>query len=289
MENKGFSLALVVGIGILLGVIIISVQQEGALLNELLSRQAIMLSSQKRIESKMLDGQNISSKTEIEFLSRQITVLLDKQKGLETRLAQLESRPAPAVQRMEPPQPAVAQQGPDPTKPQNIPVDHSYVFGKKDAPVTIVEFVDFQCPFCARFHTPMAEAVVAYPDKAKYVIKHFPLSFHQQAKPAAKAALAAGEQGKFFEMAQVLLQNGMSLTDETFEKSAKDIGLNVKKFMKDYKERDSEWEALIEKDITLGGNVGVRGTPTFFINGKITQTRDVGGWKRDIEAEANMK
>ena len=80
----------------------------------------------------------------------------------------------------------------------------------------------------------MIEAIKADPGKANYMIKNYPLAFHPQAKPAAKAALAAGEQGKYAEMANALLENNQNLGEELFKKLAKDLGLNVDKFWKDY-------------------------------------------------------
>ena len=164
-----------------------------------------------------------------------------------------------------------------------IPVGSSAVKGKKDAPVTIVEFVDFECPYCARFHPPMVEAAKAYPGKVNYIIKNFPLNFHKNAMSSAKAAFAAGEQGKYSEMADALLLNGKSLSEEKYEELAKSLGLDVDKFLKDYKEKDAQWEDYIKKDMALGAKVGVRGTPSFYINGKKTRARDTVSFKKEID------
>jgi len=119
------------------------------------------------------------------------------------------------------------------------------------------------------------------------LLRIFPLSFHPNAKPASKAALAAGEQGKYREMVKGLLDNGRSLNPETFKKLAKDIGLNVSKFEADLKNNDAKYEKIIQNDIQLAGQVGVRGTPTFFINGKLTNARDFATFKAEIDKILN--
>src|SRR5262249_8209085 len=125
--------------------------------------------------------------------------------AIENKLNTLQARPAvPSM-----PQPPAE----DFNKVYTIDIGQSPIDGKKDAPVTIVEFSDFQCPFCARFWPPVKDVLKAYPDKVKLVIKNFPLSFHPNARPAAKLALAANEQGKYYEMVDLLLQNGGDVSE----------------------------------------------------------------------------
>ena len=164
-----------------------------------------------------------------------------------------------------------------------IAVGESPVLGKKNAPVTIVEFSDFQCPFCARFHPPVNEVLKAYPDKVRLVIKNFPLGFHPNARPAAKLALAANAQGKYFETVDLLLQNGGAVTDDKIKEYAQKLGLNYKKLMDDYKNKNAQWEKLVSDDLALGGQVEVRGTPTFFINGRKTSARDFNSYKAEVD------
>ena len=114
-------------------------------------------------------------------------------------------------------------------------------------------------------------------------MKHFPLGFHKQAMPAGKASLAAGEQGKYWEMAEMILQNSRGLTPEKFEGFAKEIGLKVKQFKKDLEEKDAEYTKIIKGDMALGRKIGVRGTPTFFINGRKTRARNLDGYKQEID------
>jgi len=281
MEKRIFTLAFVVILGVALGVGIVSHQAKDPFLRKLMEQQSEILNTQK-IMIERLEPNQIAVQPQGD--ATQITQILQRQQILEQRIATMESKLQVLQQAQAAPQPIP--QGPPPedyTTVHEMPVAHSPVIGNKKAPVTIVEFVDFQCPFCARFHTPVVEAAAAYPGKVNYIIKNFPLSFHSQAKPAAKAAFAAGEQGKYSEMADVLLENGNNLSEETFEKLAKDLGLNVKKFLADYKEKDAQWERYIQEDTALGSRVGVRGTPTFYINGRKTNARDLNAWKREID------
>ncbi|MBF0122565.1 MAG: thioredoxin domain-containing protein [Candidatus Omnitrophica bacterium] len=170
-----------------------------------------------------------------------------------------------------------------------IPVGKSAVFGKADAPVTIVVFNDFECPFCGRFYPAALEAAKAYPDKVKLVVKHFPLSFHQAARPAAKAALAAGVQGKFYEMTDLLFQNTKELTEDKFKALAGQLKLNVAQFMKDYKGRDDEWEERIDEDMELAQKVGVQGTPSYYLNGRAVRPGSPDDWKTMISGILNAK
>jgi len=182
--------------------------------------------------------------------------------------------------------PTAAQRRPQPdlNKVYKIDIGDSPIRGKKDAKITIVEYSEVQCPYSQRFHPIVLEVFKAFPKDVKLVFKHFPLGFHNNAKPAAKAILAAGEQGKYWEMLDLLFENGKNLSDEKYSEFAKQLGLNVSKFNKDLKEKDSKWEEIIKKDMDLARKVNVRGTPTFFINGKLTRSRDLGSFKAEIDA-----
>jgi len=280
MEKKIFTLILVVIIGVLVGVGIVSKQGRESLLHDVLERQNVMLQAQKNLETNISSGKGTG-----------VATLLQKHNEMEIRIAALEEKITKLQGR-------IGQKGSDGNVGQgppsedfstvyNIAVDHSYVRGNKNAPVTIVEFVDFQCPFCARFHLPVIEVLKAYPKQVNYILKNFPLDFHPQARPAAKAAFAAGKQGKYWEMVDALLENGSNLSEAKYNELAKNLGLNVKKFLADYKNKDGQWESYIQKDITLASQVNVRGTPTFYINGKKTNARDVNSFKREIDQILN--
>jgi protein-disulfide isomerase len=139
-------------------------------------------------------------------------------------------------------------------------------FGPKDAKVTIVEFSDFQCPYC----TKAADAVKAikdkYGDKVRFVFRQFPLDFHQQAHGASQAALAAHAQGKFWPYHDLLFANQSALQPADLEKYAKQVGLNMAAFKKAMQEKT--FTKPVDADLELGKEVSVQGTPTMFLNGE---------------------
>ncbi len=225
-------------------------------------------------------------------IRHQLDLVLENQQEIRIRLQSLEEKHGGLAETFnklsklsrQPPAPAPRRPQEDPDRVYDIDIAGSPVQGPKDAPVTIVEFSDLQCPFSQRFHAVIPEVLAAYPKEVKYVLKHFPLRMHAMAKPAAKATLAAGEQGKYWEMAELLFQQGRNLAQADFDELARQIGLDVKKFKKDMEQKDAEYEKLIEADMALGRSVNVRGTPTFYLNGKKTRARDLPSYKREIDA-----
>jgi protein-disulfide isomerase len=150
----------------------------------------------------------------------------------------------------------------------DIPDEDSPVFGNtKNPKLTIVEFTEFQCPYCSRIAPVMKELNEKYPDKIKFVYKHFPLSFHSNARSAAASSIAAHKQGKFWEYRYALAPHSRELGDSIYVEVAKQVGLNIEQFKKDMV-LDSAMNARIDKDFQLGTEVGVQGTPNFYINGK---------------------
>jgi protein-disulfide isomerase len=138
--------------------------------------------------------------------------------------------------------------------------------GSENAPVTIVEYTDFQCPFCARASLTIARVVAAYPGKVRWVLKHYPLPFHADAPLAHRAALAADSQGKFWEMHDTLFANQRALKRDDLIGYAKRLGLDPTQFTADL---DSDrFDATLRRDGAEGAKLGVDGTPTFFVNGK---------------------
>jgi protein-disulfide isomerase len=176
----------------------------------------------------------------------------------------------------------------DPNKVYEIPIGKSAVRGPKDAPVTITMFSDFQCPFCAQSAPIVDEVLKAYPNDVNFVMKQFPLrSIHPNADPAARAAIAAGRQGKFWEMHDELYKNGRNLTPETIKGIGEKIGLDMKKFEADQNSDDVKKQ--VEEELALGAKTDVRGTPSFFVNGKLAQNRSVEGFKTQVDAELKAK
>ncbi len=169
----------------------------------------------------------------------------------------------------------------DVNKVHNIPIGNSPVKGGKNASVAIVEFSDFQCTYCSKLQPTLKEVLKAYPMDVKLVFKDFPLPFHQQAQNAAKAAHAAGEQGKYWEMHDIIFENYNALSEEKFREFALKIGLDMKKFAADYS--SNKYDRQIQEDRQLAANIGVRGTPTLFINGKMMQGRSFEDFKSIID------
>ncbi|HIH11582.1 TPA: DsbA family protein [Candidatus Woesearchaeota archaeon] len=166
-------------------------------------------------------------------------------------------------------QPSVApeQQAPSVVK---LDIGDDAVLGKKDAPVTIVEFSDYQCPFCGRFfEQTLPELKKNYVDtgKVKIVFKDFPLSFHPEAEPAAIAANCAGEQGKYYPFHDKVFANQESISADNYKKWARELGLNMANFEKCL--QDPKQKEEIRKDLQEGTAAGVQGTPAFFVNGKL--------------------
>jgi protein-disulfide isomerase len=146
-----------------------------------------------------------------------------------------------------------------------IPVDDSPIRGSADALVTLVEFSDYQCPYCRQAHATVQQAERKYAGKIRVVMKQFPLSFHPQARPAALAAMAAGLQGKYWQMHDKLFASPQ-LDPNTLEGYARELGLDVERWKRD--QADPKLAAVIARDTELGGNIGVGGTPAFFVNGR---------------------
>ncbi len=133
------------------------------------------------------------------------------------------------------------------------------------APVTLVEFSDFECPFCGQAHPILQRVLRRFEGRVRMVFKHYPLPAHEHAVPAAKAAIAAGRQGRFWEMHDILFEHQDALTPADLESYAARIGLDLDRFRADM--QSEETSALIERNRAEGQEVGVRGTPSIYING----------------------
>ncbi len=169
-----------------------------------------------------------------------------------------------------------------------IPVeDDDPTYGnREEALVTLVVFSDFECPFCQKGAKVMKELQTHYGKKdVRMVFKHLPLPFHKQAKPAARAAIAAHNQGQFWDMHDQLFYDREALKaggSEYFISLANKIELDVKTFEKDFASKDTE--SKLEKDMELAKEVGARGTPNFFINGiQVVGARPADDFKSVID------
>jgi protein-disulfide isomerase len=158
-----------------------------------------------------------------------------------------------------------------------VDVGNSIYKGPENAPVTIINFSDFQCPFSKRSVDLFEKLLKDFDGKIRYVFKNYPLPFHRMGKPASLAAIAAGKQGKFWEYHDILFGNMKDISDENLLKWAEETGLDLEKFKSD---RNSiEISNILNYETSQGGKFGVRGTPTIFINGR----RIVGANNQIIE------
>lgn len=137
-------------------------------------------------------------------------------------------------------------------------------FGPPDAKVVIVEFTDFECPFCAQAAETVNRLKKEYASKVRFVLRQFPLPFHRSAKPAARAALAAHDQGKFWQYHDLLFANQHSLDTDAFAQHAAKVGLAKQAF--ESAVAGASTAQRVEHDIELGTRVHVQGTPTMFVN-----------------------
>jgi protein-disulfide isomerase len=157
------------------------------------------------------------------------------------------------------------------------------VFGAANAKVTVVEFSDFECPYCSRAANVATGIKKKYPEDVRFVFRQYPLSFHKNAHLASQAALAAGAQGKFWEYHDVLFQNQKQLDRASLEKYAADLELDMAKFKKALD--DGTYKDAVDADIALGNMVAVSGTPTMFVNGQRAKNpTDLNSVSAEIDA-----
>lgn len=149
-----------------------------------------------------------------------------------------------------------------------LTIQPGQVRGPKDAKVTIFAFEDFQCPFCAKADVNLKAALTQVDDSVRVVFKHLPLAFHKHARPAARAAIAAREQGKFWQMHDLLFaRQGDLANDGIYVELAESLDLDVKKFKADM--ADDKYDTQIANDMAQAQELGFRGTPTFVIDGTV--------------------
>lgn len=163
-------------------------------------------------------------------------------------------------------------------------IGNGYSKGPDNAKVTIVEFSDFQCPACKQMSKVMDDIVNNYPNDVRLVYRNFPLSYHQYATKAAQAAEAAGLQGKYWEMHDLLFDNQNKLSDNIFIDLANQLGLDINKFNQDF--TSTEINDKIKADLDQGQNtLQIGGTPTFYINNvEYTGQYSVLGFKNKIDS-----
>src|SRR5262245_61703528 len=164
---------------------------------------------------------------------------------------------------------------------EKVSVVGSQARGPAAAPIELIEFSDFQCPFCLRAYPTVNQVLTTYGDKIRFVYRHYPLPSHPNARPAAEASECAAEQGQFWPYYEKLFADQTKLTDPQLKQAASTLGMDMNRFnacvdSRKYKDR-------VEHDIKDGNAVGVSGTPAFFINGRmISGAQPFDAFKRII-------
>lgn len=149
----------------------------------------------------------------------------------------------------------------------DVPVDDDPSLGPEQAPITLIEFSDYECPYCRKWYTEVFSQLMAtYPDKVRFVFRDFPLSsIHANAAPAANAANCAGEQGNYWDFHNKLFDMELGLSKDAYLQYASQLGLDEKAFQECVE--SERYKEEVQADFDYAANLGVRSTPTFFING----------------------
>lgn len=172
----------------------------------------------------------------------------------------------------------------DPAMVKNVPIDGSPTKGPESAPVTLVEFADFQCPHCGEFAPVLDKLLEAHKNDVRFVYKLYVLGKFPQSELAARAAFAAGKQGKFWEMHHLIFANQTRLSQQDLDAMATQLGLDVSRLHADMQSQEAT--DRLAKDKKLGEDLKIEGTPTIYINGRQFDPRaDLNEW---IETEVQM-
>ena len=171
---------------------------------------------------------------------------------------------------------------------QHVSAANSPSKGSISAPIEIIEFSDFQCPYCLRADPTVRQVLDTYGNRIRFVYRHYPLPNHPFARPAAEAAACAGEQGKFWPYHDLLFANPSKLSDADLKQHAAGLGLNAAQFNGCVDTH--KLKAEIDADLKAGENAGVNGTPAFFINGRmLSGAQPFEAFKKIIDEELTLK
>ncbi|MBF0462295.1 MAG: DsbA family protein [Magnetococcales bacterium] len=169
-----------------------------------------------------------------------------------------------------------------------LTVPQDLVRGKVDAPITLIEFSDFECPYCRRAQGTLQAVEKEYGDKVRFAFRHYPLPFHEQAPKASEAAQCAADQGKFWPFHDALFAEGTSLAPADLKKLAGKLALDQAAF--DACLDSSRHANRVAKDSAEGKQLGISGTPTFFVNGiRLVGAVPLDKFKQVIDAELKAK
>ncbi len=170
---------------------------------------------------------------------------------------------------------------------QKINIEGAPFMGREDAPVVMIIFTDYQCPYCAKLLPLFGQLIKKNKDTLKIVMKNFPLSIHNFARKAASIALAADTMGKFWEIQEKLYNNTSQMDISLIQEIASDLKVDINELQK--KMDSKEVQARISMDIMDGENAEVRGTPSIFINGRIIKDRSLKGIQEIIDTQLQGK
>jgi protein-disulfide isomerase len=160
--------------------------------------------------------------------------------------------------------------------------------GPANAPIELIEFADFQCPYCLAASPTVKRVLDTYGDRIRFVYRNFPLESHPDARPAAEAAQCANEQGQFWAYHDRLFGEPGKLSDADLKHAAAALGIDLPRFNKCVDER--KYRSVVDADAKAGGEAGVNGTPAFFINGRLlTGAQPYDAFKRIIDEEIEFK
>ncbi|HEY1904407.1 MAG TPA: thioredoxin domain-containing protein [Myxococcaceae bacterium] len=231
---------------------------------------------ERQFYDRLKSGGQIPPEATFESLKDRISQALvnqQRQSQMQTVIAGLQKQ---ANLKLDLPQPRVQVAAEGPTR------------GPKDAPVTIVEFSDFECPYCGAAHETVEQVMNAYAGKVRLVYRQFPLSFHPHAAKAAEASLCAADQGKFWEYHDVLFKNQKKLEPTDLKAHATEVGMDGQKFGQCLDSGDKK--KAVDADQQAGLAAGVGGTPAFFINGIfLNGAQPVDEFKKVIDGELARK
>ncbi len=175
---------------------------------------------------------------------------------------------------------------------EGVDATKSYIKGNPEAAVTLVEYSDFQCPACASFHPVLVDLMNEFGDDIRFEYKHFPLPMHPLALPAARAVEAAGQQDAFYEFHDLIFENQKTWSNSPnpnalFVQYAESLGLDIEQFKRQM--NSSLLKDRIDSDLQSGRDLGITGTPTFFLNGEKMTITTYDDFYQQIEAAINPK
>jgi protein-disulfide isomerase len=173
---------------------------------------------------------------------------------------------------------------PDPKKVYDIKLGDAPTRGSESAEITIVEWADFQCPFCVRVNPTLDQIEKEYGDKVRFAFMHLPLSMHAKARAAHQAAEAAHRQGKFWEMHDLIFASPKDLSPATYLRYANEMGLDIDRYNSDFS--STSVRKAIDGNLAAATKLGVSGTPSFFVNGRfLSGAQPYGSFARVIDEE----